>query len=389
MFLVERRSLLVAGIGLTLVLSACSSSGNSGTSGPSSGSTGTGSSSAAASGGDAGLQQATAYLAQYEKTPTKIDQTVKPTKLPTGQKWDYGSCGLASCQIVGTGFTSGAAALGATVKTINQGITPATVSAAWDQMVQDRPDVAATGGTPAQLISRQIQQLSTNGSKVFTWASADKPAAISGLTANTAPSDKLYAGGGKIAAAYVTVHTSGKGKAVVMYGSDIGGQKDFFTSYQKTIQQWCSGCAVAALPITQGDIGTKAPGQLVSYLQQHPDTNYVVSAFGGPLTGVPAALQGAGITSAKLLSFAGTPTDLQNVNAGQIEADIGQSLPMYGWIMAYNIALTLAGQQLSGRTDGLTTPVQILTKGNFKVNSGGQWIGVQGYEQQFTTLFKG
>jgi ABC-type sugar transport system substrate-binding protein len=196
-----------------------------------------------------------------------------------------------------------------------------------------------------------------------------------------------YERAGILDAAYVALHSDGKAHVVAIDEPDFPASQSYAKSMAKEMKSLCPGCSVDHLPVSIADIGTALPGQVVSYLQQHPDTDWVFSANGSVFTGVPAALKAADIgKDVKFMSSFGDPDDYQRIQAGEQYGDFAFSSPMFGWLLADAMARMGNGQKVDLREDGLIGPGQFVTKDNLKVDSGGFWSPID-YQAQYKKLW--
>ena len=145
-----------------LVAVGCGSSNDDSTS--SSASTAAASTSAAASttAADSGGQYADikASVAKLEERPTQIPETVPLDKPPVkGKTISYLQCGAPICVTLGKYLTEAAAAVDWKVNVIDEGGTPETVKAAWDEAIRQKPDaIVPTGGFPHEIFGDELKQ---------------------------------------------------------------------------------------------------------------------------------------------------------------------------------------------------------------------------------------
>jgi ABC-type sugar transport system substrate-binding protein len=71
---------------------------------------------------------------------------------------------------------------------------------------------------------------------------------------------------------------------------------------------------------------------LTAYLEAHRGVKYVVFGFNDMMIGVPQALQAAGITDLKALTFAQDPATNPLIGAGMLQADVAVPLLEFGWV---------------------------------------------------------
>jgi ribose transport system substrate-binding protein len=101
-----------------------------------------------------------------------------------------------------------------------------------------------------------------------------------------------------------------------------------YDQFKKTIEE--AGGSVDPLRLSQLDIGTKLPGQVVSYLQSHRNTHYLVAVDDSWLTGVPEAISAAEISGVKIIG-AGVGQKPTMIEKGQEYALVSGDLTTDGW----------------------------------------------------------
>jgi ribose transport system substrate-binding protein len=113
--------------------------------------------------------------------------------------------------------------------------------------------------------------------------------------------------------------------------------------FKKTIED--AGGSVEPLALSQVDIGTKVPEQVVSFLQRNPDTKYLVATDDSWLTGVPDAIAAAGIEGVKIIGQ-GTGQKPTQVENGQEYAMVSGDLATDGWNAVDMMARLSVGEKL-------------------------------------------
>ena len=102
--------------------------------------------------------------------------------------------------------------------------------------------------------------------------------------------------------------------------------------YKAALHAWCPDtCTNVDVNATVNDIGTNLPQMVVSALQQHPDTNYIVYTFGDLSLGVAAAVKAAGFTDVKTIGATPIQANIDGLASGTDEAWVGVSNVILGW----------------------------------------------------------
>lgn len=106
----------------------------------------------------------------------------------------------------------------------------------------------------------------------------------------------------------------------------------------------CGQCSRAQIGISLTDLFSgQFTQQVVSYLQSHPDINYVIADSGQVGDGLAAALQRAGINRVKVYGIAATNIQIAAIKSGSPEVWSVQPFVEDGWIIADQVARVLVG----------------------------------------------
>lgn len=333
-----------------------------------------------------GVAAAKAYVAAHSKPPASIGKLPPVSKKPaTGKRVDWLECGVPVCKLIGKGLSAATKALGWKLKVIPMGTTPEQIGRAWTTAVEDSPDAVLATGVVQALFKSQLAQLKAKGIPYVAGSTTDPN--TNGQIGNV-PSQADYVLRGSMMANFVVANTNGAAKAVMFNIPDfpvlVIEQKAFAATFKKL----CPSCSLDVVNVSATDIGSKLPGRAVSYMQQHPDTNYMVAAFGDMTLGVPQALKAAGLDSKlRIISQASGPNNFQNIKKGLVEyAAVPEPDAMAGWRMIDVLVRSFNGDPLACCNLG-TLPRHYLTKSNIG-NPALPYVGVPGYPNQFLKLWK-
>jgi ribose transport system substrate-binding protein len=254
-------------------------------------------------------------------------------------------------------------AVGWTEKTLQAGLTPQGVAAAYDQAVRDKPaGILGLGGFPPTLFSHQLKELKAEG--VLVSIPQADPANLPGITYDPVDS-KVIAGLGTEMGDYVLSDSNGHRINAAIFTTTATPEYDAaHTSFTQTIKGACPSCTVATSEFPETDIGTTLPTVVVTYLKAHPSTNYLYFDFSNEVDGVPAALQSAGLSSkVKIVTNDTTPTESAYIAAGQEAAAAGApNLEAY-WA-SLNVFIRASEGLPLGPGEDVQLPNWIITKAN-------------------------
>lgn len=270
-------------------------------------------------------------LAGFENaTP---DLVVEPlsAKPPTGKSVDIINCAVPVCGLYTKAAEEAAAALGWTTKVLTTQFTPESYTATWTSVVQDKPDVLVVAAVlPSTLVQDQVAALHAAGTIILPYA-GDAPAGPD--------TPYLYAAGGEAEQAQQGVVQGLIAIADAQESPDV-----LFLNVPSTPSAPPTGVALKEIVEEAGgsydelamnteDIGTSAPGRVVSYLQSHPDVKYVMLPWDDWISGLPQALQSAGLTDVKIIGTAANETSVDVVESGQIFRSVVHPTAQNAWWM--------------------------------------------------------
>ncbi|MDT4942302.1 MAG: ribose transport system substrate-binding protein, partial [Pseudonocardiales bacterium] len=308
-------------------------------------------------------------------------------KPDAGKNITYLQCGVGICQQIGDELTNAVKLLGWHMTFVDQGTTPEQIVAAWDRALSasPKPDAILTSGVPNVVYQRQLDQARQAGIPVVDWASANKPG-TPGIIFDINPVEDNQERG-KLLADYAATTTNGSANSVFIDVPDfptLVAERDAYVAEMKSV---CPACKTDTLDFPATDIGTKVPSAIVSYLQQHPDVNYLTMSFDDMSVGVAEALKAAGLDgNVKIIGQSSNQTAAQSIATGGLQV---ATIPQGVGQMAYK-ALDVLARQFNG--DSLDAdsanllPIWIQTKDTIG-DPNNLWKGPAGYADQFAALW--
>ena len=386
-------ALAAALAGFALVLSACSagdpattdnSSSNSSTSAVSGDSlpNTTGDATLAAIEENTGVEGAKKLLAMWTSPPTSIGIT-EPIKgeIPTGKKIAFMNCGVEVCIALGQAVEEAAGILGWEVTDVNVGASPDEISGAWNRVAQGDYDGVIASGLPSALFSDALDKLKEKGVPVAECCVSDEthPGVVAMVGDSTVPPT------GKQYAAWIAADSDGAADVLWVGSADFPVISKLKAGFDEAMTSWCPDCSTDALDIPAAEIGTTMPTKIAAYVRSHPDVNYIALGYDGFATGLPQALQDAGVADkVKFIGDDALPMNKQMVVDGQQGASI--AFPIYEEMYAAVDALarTYAGEPVDPSLAML--PLYIYTPDNVGDPSKFEPL-VPDYQDQFKALW--
>jgi ribose transport system substrate-binding protein len=299
-------------------------------------------------------------------------------------------CELPVCARYGKGYQAATAALGWNLKTIvYKASAPA---AALEAAVAQPPDYIALSGIPSALMKPQMAAAKRAGIPVFGSGSVEKPppSPFAVMVGGTLAPDAESIGHWMINDSQGTANVVGV--SIPQYPV-LNTETDWF---KQDFKKLCADCSYADLPITVDDIATGAvASKVVAYLQAHPSVNYVFFSFSDPVTGVPQALQSAGMSDkVKIVGVAGNAGIYKDISAGKQAAWTTAGVEWDAWVHVDGMARLAEGQKLSPRYIDSVYPRPKWVVTNTPQakqaigGAGGEWNGPANFQASFRKLWK-
>ncbi|MCC6222973.1 MAG: substrate-binding domain-containing protein [Thermoleophilia bacterium] len=336
------------------------------------------------------VAEAAEAIAFIEGQPSEIPITEPLAALPEGATVAYMQCGVPECAYLAPGFQAAADALGVKLVVIKAGSTAQTIAAAFDSAIQKGVDAILVPALDPITWPKQLEEIKAKDIKVVIWT---VPTQEEGLHAASYLTAADYARVATIMANYVIAKSGGAANVVYYRSPEFMVFNDAADAFVATITEKCPGCTIETQDAPVATIGTELPGQVVSYIQRKPETNWVAMAFGSMMIGVPEALEAAGLAeNIGSISQAGGPVNYQYIQAGKQTADVTLDYPFFTWMAMDAVARALAGQEIPivEMDNGLWTsqaPIQILTQPDITFDVNQMWVAYPDFQEYFKGLW--
>jgi ABC-type sugar transport system substrate-binding protein len=327
---------------------------------------------------------AVTLLKQYEARPQHIQVTKAIGKaIPTGKTLDWVVCGSPLCTVLTPPLQAAAEVLGWKVVAIPGGLTPETILDAWNQAVANHPDAVMGSGFPSEVFQPAIDKLNAEGAVVINGFTTDTVG--NGVKAEIVSQPSEYKDQGKGYAAY-TVGTLGKSlNSLFVYGSTFQADKYLKAGYEAEQKKLCPSCGFTALNVPESDVGSTLPSVITAYLNSHPQINFLVLGEGSFETGIPQALQTAGLASkVKVISQYPTQSSVQDLSAGKTAALVTVEQSDTMWLYVDALARIFTHQ--SPTPSEASSPVWVVTSKTVNQLTAPYHV-VPNYQAQFKKLW--
>lgn len=367
-----------------IVAVGCGSSDGDSTSTSAPAAASTGASTTASATTDSGGQFA-AIKADVEKLterPTQIPQTTPLDQPPPkGKTISYLQCGAPVCVTLGNYLKDAAAAVDWKVNVIDEGGTPETVKAAWDEAIRQKPDaIVPTGGFPHEIFGDELKQAKQMDIPVVGHSEAVPADPATGfISMVSGPERQKQIGTDE--ANWIISSTDGKANVFfVDSGYPINGLQ--LKAMKAQLAAQCpDDCKVDSYMAPVTSIGKDLSGKVASQLQAHPDTNYLVPAFGDMAIGIPAALAASSIKQPPMLTQEPSAPNMPDIRKGDL-VSLNGSGPESMWGIVDALARYYNKQDYPSE---IPLPSWYITKDNAPAED--TFPTVVDYQQQFKKLW--
>ncbi len=347
-----------------------------------------------------GLAAAQARVDAFRQPVAELPVS-EPVAVESGKKLFYVQCGVSACSEIDVGIQAAAEAAGWEYETASHQDTPETVASAFDAAIAAEADVVMTSGNPREWFASQLATLEEQGVPVVAWSLPEGYEPGDGIDVNLLTNDDYYFYG--VLMADYAATTSETGNILFVGLPTFPVLSTVQQGFEDEIAVACPDCTVEITEVAVTDLGTNLPGMIVSALQANPELDMIVYAFGGMLFGVPDAINAAGLTGqASAISQAGGPMNFSFIAAGDHQvAEVGLASELLGWRAVDAAARIMAGEgpgraatpaeaTIEGHPDILSSgmPLQILEADSI-TDPTALWVGVEGFQDQFTALWAG
>jgi ribose transport system substrate-binding protein len=367
-------ALLIAA--LALVVAGCGSSDDDSTS-TSGGGPATAAQTTDAAAGD-GDSEAAAEVAELEQRPTDMSGlTPFEGEFPKDKTIDYLQCGVPACVKLGTYLKDATDAVGWKLNIVNIGGTPEEVKAGFDKAVRDKPDgVITTGGFDRAIYGQELEKLKAAGIPVLGHSEAAAAAPDEGMIAVTSGPER-HAAIGKAWADWIVANSGDQAKVLFIdSGFPVQGLEK--AALEARLGELCPDCTLDSYQAPIESIGKDLPGKIAQQLQKNPDTTDLVVGFGDMVTGLPAAMKGAGIGKLNILTQEPADANLTDMANGDLTVMHYGSGPESMWGLVDVLGRSFTDQAYPAEPE---LPRWLITKDTLP--EGKDWPAVEDYQTEF------
>jgi ABC-type sugar transport system substrate-binding protein len=355
--------LVVLSLALAIGVSACGGGSDS-----------TSSSSGGASAADsAGLAEAKADFAKYQKGIGLPSITPLGKPLPQGKSVDIVSCNTTGCQPTPALIAGKIAELvGWDVKVIkvNSG-DPVEIKSGMEQALRDGPSAVIYFGLEPTQVAGSVKELNEKDIPVIglqgVLAPGEETPLYVQMPANIG--NELLA---RMLAAGVVAETNGEANVGLVSIPTFPVYKQVVApAFEKFVGEYCSSCDVTLYDLPVTSLGTNSASLIANFLQAHPDVNAAALLQGGMANGLSAALKGSGLSD-RVGLYQGyvNPENLPEISSGTIKFGVPDPNNEIAYITSDALLRIFTNQSI--KPDQEANPGIVWTQANVPVGADGQ-----------------
>lgn len=290
------------------------------------------------------VASARALVERFSQPVTSVGVAEPASRKPDpGKKIVFLECPVPTCKVFGDGIEEATNLLDWELTRLTYQFTPEGQQSAFQQALDLAPDAIMSSGQTPSVTVQQRQAAIAAGIPFFDNSAVyeSDPATATGKvdedpappTLLLEPASFVAFQNGTLPAAWAIAQTDGNVKSIFVNVPDIPIIVPPQVAYEAALEQACPDtCSNVVVAATVDQIGTTLPAKVVSTLQEHPDTNYIVFTSGDFSLGVAAAVKAAGFDDVKLIGATPIQANVESLKAGgSDEAWAGVSNTIIGW----------------------------------------------------------
>jgi ribose transport system substrate-binding protein len=371
-----------------VALAACSSSGNGSATGAST--TPAGQSSPASSAAVGQAAAAKALYTQLMGAPTLGLSVPLTTKPPAGKKVYWLAGNVEVINQLTSAVQAATTALGWDYHSISYTYgDPQSTSGAIQQAVAAHADYIVISGASVAAMGQGLQEAKAAHIPVFDMSGQEAPEGSgNGVYSDPISLDGVTKGSEALID-FAIAQSNADAHILYVNYTDSPTLAATETAVKKSLPQLCSACSITDVDVTSSALGDGSiPGLVVSALQRDPSINYVFFAFDSVFTGVPQAVEAAGLSGrVKLIGYELSAAEVAALQGGSLAAGVPLPEGEMAWAALDEAARYSEGMNLDWPAHQELS-LTLWTPKNVPSTLKGEWQGIDGYQNQFKQLWR-
>lgn len=348
----------------------------------------------AAGGGDSGSngqnKGAADALAPYlEKPSTLPDFEPLEEQPPAGRSIFYINTGSGSAAEIADGVESAADVLGWSYKSLTYDVSnPATGNSAYLAALNAGADGIVSTGLPVAAIEDALAKAKAKRVPVVLINPTESPKDSEvGHVGNVQVLAEAYGKVNALAIAADAEKNDRTANVAVVSSSGIPILNTLTEAMVAGIEAYCNGCSVDTVDVSAEKLTSgQASETVISYIQRHPDTNYVSLAVGAFEGGMRAALDAAGLNDVEIAGTQPTVAQNQEIESGDSLFWLQVPYGYEAWEAVDALARAFTGGDVTTHNEEVI-PIWVVNKSNLDFDPEQLPEFPTEYEQQFAELW--
>lgn len=337
-----------------------------------------------ASGADTAAAQAA--IAPYLEQPSEFPVTDPlSAALPAGTTFAYLQCDVPTCALGAEILKTATQTLGVELITVQATGAADSLQTAMNSIIEQDPDVVILSPIEPSIVASQLDALKEQGTPIVSIGISDaEQYGIDVGMAGTSSNELI----GSLMASWL-VSELGDSTNAVFYGiPELSFSPIVQAGFEAQLTALCPDCTVREADLPIATLGSTAPSTVVSDLQANPDTNAIVFVESGATTGVPAALETAGLDVTSIV-MGPDPGALSTIADGGVSAGLAIDFQMAFWMQVDAGARLLLGDELPEAEVTGQPPLRILNTAAVDFDPSHGWMAFDDFADRFAALWSG
>jgi ribose transport system substrate-binding protein len=324
------------------------------------------------------------YVGQASAFP--VDEPLETR--PEGATIAYLQCATPFCAIFAELLGPAAETLGAELQVTKADSSASGLQSAAETIIAQGPDAVIIAGVDPAAIKNQLAQLDEQGIPVLSNGAIGAADYGIDVAFNDVATMEIV---GSVLAAWAIDQRGAETDAVYYNIPELSFSAKIQDAFLATFADVCPDCSVRVQDVSVTTIGSTAPSLVVSDLQANPTTNVAVFASEETATGLPAALDVAGLTDQVLINgFGATPAQLEEIADGDLAGSMAVDVPVIMWTLVDAAARLITGQELTAGEKAGIPPLELVDAAALEgddISRG--YSAYPDFAERFSTLWSG
>ena len=305
----------------------------------------------AAGGNSAVVAEAEKVVEEFKEQPTELNVTVPIKKsIPSGKSIDFLTCESPGCVEIAEAFEQAADILGWSTKVMTVGTTADEIGKAYDTAIRDKPDGVAVVAVSSEVVKHQLTELEELEIPVVTSQDPNEPFGPIVASLYTNESSERF---GRVTADYLGTQGCSEGKVLYVQVTGFIVLEYLKKAFEQQFAKVAPEAEIEVLNIPASAFES-APTKIVGALRANPDISCIFISSDPVATGLPQAIQAAGLEIPPIITDYGGETTIQYIKSGLAQSTIPPAISGdWGYLYADTFARSFTGESVEPDNEAL------------------------------------